>query len=103
MIAWQVTGFVFIVMIGIPLHSGFAWFGQAPAIAWLTPVNESTWEHLKLAFWPAVVYGTVEYVVFGKDVAGFGLAKSVGILAMPLGIVTLKDLVEPITGELMSW
>jgi hypothetical protein len=38
--------------LGFAGHYAFDFFGRIPAIAWLFPVNESTWEHLKLLFFP---------------------------------------------------
>ena len=43
--------------------SGFNWFA-----ALFGSVNESTWEHLKLFFWPGLVCALVEHA-FVKDYA----------------------------------
>lgn len=56
----ELLGAVFIVLCGTPLHFFNDWVGS-PSLAWIGPVNESTWEHFKLAFWPAIVWAYVEW------------------------------------------
>lgn len=86
---WETVGIVFIILVGPTLHFAFEWSGYWRPIAWLATVNESVWEHLKLAFWPAVVFAMAEYVAFGARVPGFWAAKGVGIALMPALIVGL--------------
>lgn len=52
--AWM--GTVFIVVAGSLLHFTFEWTGSWRAVAVIAAVNESIWEHLKLAFWPGVFW-----------------------------------------------
>jgi hypothetical protein len=86
---WELVGIPLIFFSGSALHFAFEWCGRLPVVAPFAAVNESVWEHLKLAFWPAVVYAAVEYLAFGRDTVGFCAAKSAGVLAMPLCIVIL--------------
>lgn len=86
---WELVGIALIFLCGSTLHSGFEWSGRLAILAPFLAVNESLWEHLKLAFWPSIVYALVEYVFFGRHAANFAFAKSVGIVLMPLLIVIL--------------
>lgn len=86
---WETAGVAFILLVGSALHFAFEWSGYWRPIAWLAAVNESVWEHLKLAFWPALVFALAEYTAFGARIAGFWAAKSVGIIVMPAAIVAL--------------
>ena len=88
-LGWELVGIVLIFFAGSALHFTFAWCGRAPIVAPFAPVNESVWEHLKMAFWPAVVYAAAEYLAFGHEVDGFLAAKSAGIVLMPICIVVL--------------
>lgn len=45
---WYVLEAVLVFAIGSLLHFVYDWTGRHPLAAWLCPVNESTWEHLKL-------------------------------------------------------
>ena len=53
---WEVLGAVFIFSAGSILHFVFAWTNHWVPIALVAAVNESVWEHLKLAFWPGLAW-----------------------------------------------
>ena len=86
---WELAGIIFIVALGSLLHFTFEWTGRWTPIAPIAAVNESVWEHLKLGFWPAVVYAVLEYSRFGKSSNNFFLAKTLGIYLIPITIVVL--------------
>jgi hypothetical protein len=86
--AWEIAGFVFISLSGSLLHFAFEFFGEWPPVALIAAVNESVWEHLKLAFWPALLYAFIERPLFGKRAKNFWVAKTVGIFVMPAVIVS---------------
>lgn len=44
--------FIFISILGVLLHFTYEWSGDNPAVGLFSAVNESTWEHLKLIFFP---------------------------------------------------
>ncbi|MCS7136950.1 MAG: DUF6512 family protein [Candidatus Caldarchaeum sp.] len=83
----EVVGIVFIVLLGSFLHFTYALSGRNPVVALFSAVNESVWEHLKLAFFPAVLYASIQYARFRKTYPNFFAGKTVGIFAMPLIIV----------------
>jgi hypothetical protein len=86
---WELLGIVFIVIIGSALHFVFDLFGGWPPLAIIAAVNESVWEHLKLGFWPALIYGLIEYRYINKLSSNFLFAKAIGILLIPAAITVL--------------
>ncbi len=56
---WESAGVVFIVLVGSALHFTFGWTGGWLPVALIAAVNESIWEHLKLAFWPGLFWAFV--------------------------------------------
>ena len=60
---------------------------QSPLVAPFAAVNESVWEHLKLAFWPALVWAYIERRPLLGRVNNFLLAKGLSITLMPLLII----------------
>jgi Family of unknown function (DUF6512) len=96
---WELAGIVFIVVVGTVLHFAFEWSGGWIPLAPIGAVNESVWEHLKLGFWPALVYAALEYGRFGKSANNFFLAKTVGIYLMPITIVVLYYAYTAILGH----
>ncbi len=64
---WEIAEFIFIAIVGTLLHFVYDWSGQNPAVGIIAPVSESTWEHLKLLFMPALLFTLIQEAVIGKD------------------------------------
>ena len=60
----QLTGFAVTSLVGTLLHFLYDWLGEAMWIAPFSSVNESTWEHMKLLFWPMFIYAIAESFFF---------------------------------------
>ena len=82
---WQLMGFAVTSLGGTILHFLYEWLGEAAWIAPLSGVNESTWEHMKLLFWPMFLYAIVQSFFF-KDREDFWCVKLRGIL-LGLGLI----------------
>lgn len=76
---WQLWGFAVTSLGGTILHFLYEWLGEAVWIAPLSGVNESTWEHMKLLFWPMLIFAVVQSFFF-KDRQDFWCVKLRGIL-----------------------
>ena len=61
---WQLMGFAVTSLLGTVLHFLYDWLGGAVWVAPFSGVNESTWEHMKLLFWPMLFYATVQSFFF---------------------------------------
>lgn len=83
--AWQLLGFGVTALGGTLLHFLYEWLDEAAWIAPLSGVNESTWEHMKLIFWPMFFFAIVQSFFF-RDRANFWCVKLRGIL---LGLVSI--------------
>jgi len=77
-------GIAFIVVAGTLLHYAYDGLGQAWWVAIFAAVDESVWEHLKLAFWPAVTWMILTGPRVAPQVANFWLAKAISISLMPI-------------------
>lgn len=82
-------GFLFTVAAGTLFHFLYEWSGQNPVTALFTPVNESTFEHLKLLFFPMFFYSILQYFFCGRAYDNFVTAKITGSISGMLAIVTL--------------
>jgi len=74
---YELAGMLFIILLGGVLHFTFEWSGYNPVVGMFSAVNESVWEHLKLGFWPALLYIIIEYRFIKKNANNFFLAKTV--------------------------
>ena len=82
---WQLMGFAVTSLGGTLLHFLYDWLREAVWIAPFSGVNESTWEHMKLLFWPMFIFALAESFFF-KDRDDFWCIKLRGIL---LGLVLI--------------
>jgi hypothetical protein len=85
---WQLMGFAVTSLGGTLLHFLYDWLGEAVWIAPLSGVNESTWEHMKLLFWPMLFYALFESLFF-RSCENFWCVKLRGTL---LGLVLIPVL-----------
>jgi hypothetical protein len=79
---YESIGIVFIIFLGATLHFTFEWSGSQPAVGIFSAVNESVWEHLKLAFWPALLYLLLESRPLSKSCNNFLAGKTSGAVLM---------------------
>jgi hypothetical protein len=76
---WQWLGYGVTAAGGSLLHFLYDWLDEALWIAPFSGVNESTWEHMKLLFWPMFVFAAVQSFFF-RDRENFWCVKLRGIL-----------------------
>ena len=57
------SGILFTISAGTALHFLFDWSGRLIPAALIAPVNESVWEHLKLLFFPFLLFSALEALI----------------------------------------
>ena len=85
-IKFEILGAVFSILFGSALHFVYEWSGYKNITALIAAVNESTWEHLKLGFWPLLFWAVFEYFVFAKKIKNFFFAKFVTLSVFCLSV-----------------
>ena len=96
---FELTGIVFIIIFGSILHFTFEWAGGQAVVGVFSAVNESVWEHLKLGFWPAIVFALVEFKYLKKSTNNFMFAKTIGIYLIPIVIMVIFYSYTALVGE----
>ena len=91
---WQYAGFAITSLLGSLLHFVYDWTGKSVIAAPFSAVNESTWEHMKLLFFPMFVFAIIESFSF-KDCKSFWCIKFIGIVA---GLVLIPTLFYTVNG-----
>ena len=76
---YELVGMVFIIILGTLLHFTFEWSGFQEIVGAFSAVNESVWEHLKIAFMPSILFAILEYRYLNKKTNNYFFAKAVGI------------------------
>ena len=59
-------GIIFVLIAGTLAHFLYEWTGNNFFIGLFTPINESTWEHMKLLFFPMLLFSSVMNVKLKK-------------------------------------
>ncbi len=96
---WQIYGFVFISILGSFDHFLFEFSGYFYPVGPIAAVNESVWEHLKLAYWPLVLFASIEYRYIKEESKNFLLAVAVAAYVMPIYIIIVFYSYTAITGH----
>ena len=76
---WSLMGFAVTSLVGTVLHFLYDLTGESIAVSPFSGVNESTWEHMKLLFWPMFLYAIFQSFFF-RDRGDFWCVNLKGIL-----------------------
>lgn len=96
---WNIVGVIFVSSLGSFLHFIFDISGEKVWAGIIGAVNESTWEHLKLLFWPIVIWMIPEYIFYGRKISEFFWIKANSILMGMISIIVLYYTTSGIIGE----
>lgn len=75
----QVIVAIICIILGTILHFLYKWTGENKVVASFSAINESVWEHLKLAFYPMLMLGIGEYFLTKNISNNYIEAKTIGI------------------------
>ncbi len=78
---YEIISTIFTMILGTLLHFTYEWSGNNTFIASFSAVNESTWEHLKLLFYPMLLTTIIGFFYIGKGSKNFLCARLLGILS----------------------
>ena len=78
-ILWQAAGFATVTFGGTILHFLYDWTGGNVLISPFSGVNESTWEHMKLLYWPLLFFALAQRPFF-REQANYWCVKLAQIL-----------------------
>lgn len=74
------AGFVFTAIAGTLFHFLYDWSGQNAVVGLFTPVNESVWEHIKLLFFPMLLFSAFATQKWESSYPCIGYALLAGIV-----------------------
>ncbi len=92
---WFILDTLFVIVFGTLLHFVYDWSGNNDVVGIFGAINESTWEHLKLLFWPAFIFSIIEYIYIGKNFNNYVTAKCISLY---LGVILIVVLFYTYTG-----
>ena len=77
---YQIFSVIVTFILGTLLHFTYKWSGENHLVAIFSSINESTWEHLKLLYFPMLITTIIGYLYLGKDIPNVFCSKAIGIL-----------------------
>ena len=80
--------FIIIYLVMTKCHFLYNWTNHNKFIGLFAAVNESTWEHIKIALTPTLLWGLIDGFLYGANTNYF-LAKSLSLLIMIIVIPIL--------------
>ena len=74
----QIAFAILSLIAGVLMHFLYEWTEYNYLAGLISPVNESTWEHLKLLFFPVLIFTIFEYFYIGRLFPAFITARTIG-------------------------
>ncbi len=91
-----IIAFIVISIAGTLGHFVYEWTNNT-FLGYFFPVSESTWEHLKLLFFPTVIFSIIEYFIIKDNVKGYWPSVVISII---VGLMTILSLFYTYSGVL---
>ena len=83
-----IIGILFVAIFGTLLHFMYEWSGHKRFVSIFAAVNESTWEHIKIALTPSFIWMLYDGARYGVELNYF-VAKTASLLAIIIIIPVL--------------
>ncbi|MBR3236361.1 hypothetical protein IKF92_01635 [Candidatus Saccharibacteria bacterium] len=87
---------IVISALGTLAHFYYDWSGHNRIIGLFTAVNESTWEHIKIALTPTIIWSIYDGAIYGRN-PNYFLAKILSLLVIVVFIPTIFYSYQKIT------
>jgi hypothetical protein len=98
LLKWELNGIWVIFLLGALFHFMFELTGSHAAAGAFFPVNESVFEHLKMTFWPAIVWWAFSCRFLKANASNFIISRAAALLVMPAVTLILFYSYTSLTG-----
>ncbi|MBO5852979.1 MAG: hypothetical protein J6Q74_04130 [Clostridia bacterium] len=99
---WQFGGFTLAVLGGTLLHFLYDWTNGSSLVSPFSSINESTWEHMKLLYFPMLLFALLQSSFF-KEYKNFWCVKLIGVLSGLLLIPVIFYTYNGVFGKSPDW
>lgn len=99
----SIIGFFVISIIGTLLHFTFDFSGNNILVGLFSAVNESVWEHLKIAVMPTFIWTIIEFMVLKYRQDNLWSSLFVKIITIMVTITLGYYIYTPFTGGHVAW
>ncbi|UVE94989.1 DUF6512 family protein [Dietzia sp. B32] len=92
-----------LIAVGSVLHFAYDWSGHNRVVAVFAAVNESYWEHIKIAAWPTMVLYAALFVLGGASQPSFVPAATVALYSIPVTMIGVVFAYKAVAGRNVLW
>ena len=100
---WQIITVIVCMILGVLLHFTYDWSGENKLVGLFSAINESTWEHLKLIFYPMLLMAILGYFIIGEKSNNYWFAQSMGIVTAIVFTIVFFYTYTGIIGNNFDW
>jgi hypothetical protein len=90
-------------LLGSVLHFLFDWTKHNRFVAFFSAVNESYWEHIKIAIWPVFLIQIVLFSLGGYQIPSFVPSATIALYSIPVSMVGLVFLYKSVAKRNILW
>lgn len=90
-------------LLGSLLHFAYNFAKHDKKVAIFSAVNESFWEHIKIAFWPTFLLYLVEFIIGGYKIMSFIPSKAIALYTIPISMVAIVFSYKHFTKKNILW
>lgn len=102
LLKYDIIGFIFVSIIGTLAHFVYELTNKSVIAALFCPINESPWEHLKLIFFPYLIWTVIQAVIM-KDTKNLLPAKFIGVFVGMAATLSFFYTYTGIVGKNIDW
>lgn len=97
---WMIIPLFFI---GSALHFTYNLAKHNKKVALFSAVNESFWEHIKIAFWPTFLLYFVEFIFGGYKIPAFIPGKTIALYTIPISMIAIVFMYKHFARKNILW
>ncbi len=86
---YTIAGILFTAIAGTLLHFAYEYSMEKPLVPMFAPVHESTWEHMKLVFFPSFLYMIAGWPFFMRSYPSYFQAYMTGLFTGTISMVII--------------
>lgn len=98
-----IIGFIIIGGLGTLGHFLYSLSGESTILGYFFPVNESTWEHLKILFFPTLIFSAMEYFLMKEKPNNYPFSVAASLIVGLISIVTIFYTYSGVLGQKVEW
>ena len=86
---YNIIAFLVIGLLGTLSHFVYEWSDFNKVVGYFFATNESTWEHLKLLFFPTILFSIIEYFFVKKEITNYIPTVIISVIVGMVSIIIL--------------